>query len=85
MRCRRPSIAPLAIEGLSSVTLLDEPRLLALPLDHALAARDSISAQELSGLPWLRVPASDGPWTAFWFRAASEGLVGPRYGRPTSG
>ena len=58
---------PLPVDGLSSVTLLEEPRLVALRPEHPLAARDRLSAGDLAGLPWLQVPGSRGPWQEFWF------------------
>jgi DNA-binding transcriptional LysR family regulator len=68
---------PLPVEGLSSVTLLEEPRLLAVAPEHHLAERDSASAADLEGLPWLRVPAQRGPWPEFWFPRPRTGKPGP--------
>ncbi|HEU0236167.1 MAG TPA: LysR substrate-binding domain-containing protein [Candidatus Limnocylindrales bacterium] len=68
---------PLPIAGLSSVTLLEEDRLLALRPEHPLAERSTVTADELTALPWLRVPGPAGPWAAFWFRRPEEGPVGP--------
>jgi DNA-binding transcriptional LysR family regulator len=68
---------PLPAEGLASVTVLEESRLVAMSPEHALASRAALAADELASLPWLRVPASDGPWPAFWFRTDQPGPVGP--------
>ena len=68
---------PLPETGLSSVTLLEEERLLAVRPEHPLAERTAVDAEELRELPWLRVPAPRGPWPDFWFRRAGQGPVGP--------
>ena len=68
---------PLPVEGLSSVTLLEEERLLAVRPEHPLANRDRVRAEDLADLTWLRVPASRGPWPDFWFRRSGDGAVGP--------
>lgn len=54
-------------DKLSAVTILEEPRLVALPARHPLADRTDLTAADLTGLPWLGVPAPDGPWARFWF------------------
>lgn len=68
---------PLPVEGLSSVTLLEEPRLLAVRPEHPLAARASVTSGDLQDLPWLRVPGPRGPWSDFWFPQARKAAVGP--------
>lgn len=68
---------PLPVEGLSSVTLVEEDRVLAIRPEHPLATRTVVSAADLRDLPWLRVPADRGPWPAFWFRRQGDGPVGP--------
>jgi DNA-binding transcriptional LysR family regulator len=68
---------PLPVEGLSSITLLEEPRLLAVRPEHPLAARVSVTKDDLRGLPWLRVPAARGPWPEFWFPHTEPGSDGP--------
>jgi DNA-binding transcriptional LysR family regulator len=68
---------PLPVEGLASVTLVREDRVLAVRPEHPLAARVAVNADELRDLPWLRVPAAGGPWPAFWFRSEADGPVGP--------
>jgi DNA-binding transcriptional LysR family regulator len=67
---------PLPVDGLSSMTLLEEPRLLAVRPEHPLAERERIGANDLPGLPWLRVPAGRSPWAEFWFPRGS-GSAGP--------
>ena len=68
---------PLPVEGLSSVTLVREDRVLAIRPEHPLAERTTVNADDLRALPWLRVPAARGPWPAFWFRSEGDGPVGP--------
>jgi DNA-binding transcriptional LysR family regulator len=68
---------PHPVDGLSSVTLVEEERVLAIRPEHPLADRAVVNAGDLRDLPWLRVPADRGPWPAFWFRRQGEGPVGP--------
>lgn len=68
---------PLPVEGLSSVMLVREDRLLAIRPEHPLAERSVVNPDDLQALPWLRVPADAGPWPAFWFRRQGDGPVGP--------
>ena len=68
---------PLPIDGLQSMTLAAEARLLAVRPEHPMAARRSVSEADLDGLPWLRVPAEPGPWTDFWFPSPHGGPSGP--------
>lgn len=67
---------PHPVAGLASVTLLEEPRLLAVRPEHPFADRSALDPDDLAGLPWLRVPAPRGPWTEFWF---------PRWGSSAAG
>lgn len=60
--------SPLADDRLEALTIFEDTRHVALPMDHALAARMELRAEDLTGLPWLRVPAPDSAWTRFWFR-----------------
>jgi DNA-binding transcriptional LysR family regulator len=70
--------APLPDDRLDSLTVLEEPRLAALAVDHPLANREELVSADLTGLPWLRVPAPDSPWTRFWFRhPLGEPQAGP--------
>jgi DNA-binding transcriptional LysR family regulator len=48
------------------VTIAREPRLVALPNDHRLAARSSVSITELLDEPFLALPASAGPLRDYW-------------------
>ena len=68
---------PLPIEGLSAVTMLEEPRLLAVAPEHPLAARNAVSSEDLRALAWLQVPAPRGPWPEFWFPRPVSVKPGP--------
>jgi DNA-binding transcriptional LysR family regulator len=68
---------PLATDGLASVTLLEEPRLLAVRPGHPLAARASVARDDLRGLPWLQVPGRSGLWQDFWFPRSEQSPPGP--------
>lgn len=68
---------PPAAPELEAITLLEEPRLVAVEPAHALASRASASPSEVAGLAWLlRVPAPPGPWREFWFPEAPGALRG---------
>lgn len=68
---------PLPVEGLKSITLVQEDRVLAIRPEHPLAERTSVNPDDLRDLPWLRVPGGRGPWPKFWFRRMGDGPVGP--------
>ena len=61
-------LAPLTVDNLVSVPVLRETRHVMLPADHPLARRNQLHADDLAGLPWLRVAAPDSAWTRFWFQ-----------------
>ena len=68
---------PLPVDGLSSITLLEEQRLLAVRPEHPLASRSSVRSDELRALRWLQVPGPRGPWPDFWFPRPVTGGPGP--------
>ncbi len=69
---------PVPNSELSSLTVFEEPRLIALPHGHPLAERVEVTTADLSGLRWLRVPAPESAWTRFWFRhPLDEPQTGP--------
>jgi LysR family transcriptional regulator, benzoate and cis,cis-muconate-responsive activator of ben and cat genes len=71
-------LGPLTSSGLESLVVLREPRHVLLPADHPLAQRDRLVANDLAGVPWLRVPAGESPWTRFWFQhPLGEPSTGP--------
>lgn len=69
---------PLPASDITGLPVIVEPRHVALAASHPLAARTEVTAAELSGMPWLRVPAPDGPWRRFWFsHPLGEPQTGP--------
>src|SRR4051794_9026736 len=48
------------------VTIAREPRLVALPNDHALAAQTSVAMADLLDEPFLALPESAGPLRDYW-------------------
>lgn len=46
---------------LAALQLLDEPMLLAIPADHPLAARETVTPEDLDGLPWIDRPRALNP------------------------
>jgi DNA-binding transcriptional LysR family regulator len=68
---------PLPVGGLASITLLEEPRLVAVAMEHPLAPRATVNREDLQRLPWLQVPAPRGPWPEFWFPGPAAGPAGP--------
>ncbi|GAA2484744.1 LysR family transcriptional regulator [Streptomyces gobitricini] len=56
--------------------LFTEPRCVALPSAHPLAARDAIPFRELWDEPFVAAPPESGPWRDFWL------ATGERDGRP---
>jgi DNA-binding transcriptional LysR family regulator len=55
------------------VTIAREPRLVALPNNHRLAARASVSMAELLDEPFLALPASAGPLRDYWLAIDERG------------
>lgn len=49
--------------------LLTEPRCIALPVGHRLAAADSIRFQDLYDEPFVATPAESGAWRDYWLAA----------------
>ena len=68
---------PLATDGLHVTILYDEPRVLAVALDHRLAGKESVTLDDIADEPLPRVP--DAAWNAYW-------RIDPRPdGRPAPG
>lgn len=59
--------APVPDDRLESLIVLEEGRLAAIAAGHPLSLRSELVSADLTGLPWLRVPAADSAWTRFWF------------------
>jgi DNA-binding transcriptional LysR family regulator len=64
------------VNRFSTVTLLTEPRLVALPANHSLADRESVEPSELMGETWAWVGSADRVAESYWL------LEDHRYGRP---
>ena len=64
------------VNRFSTVTLLAEPRLAAVPVGHELASRDTIEPRDLMEETWAWVGSSDRVAESFWL------LEDHRYGRP---
>lgn len=62
---------------LSWQVVATEDRWVALPASHRLAGRAAVTLDDLSGEPFIALPATAGPLRRFWL-AADERLVPPR-------
>lgn len=72
---RSDDVFPVAASGVRVVRLLREPLDVAVPLDHPLAGRDSVSPADVIGNNWIGVPAGypiDRVLTALALSAGSE-------------
>ena len=67
---------PFPTDQLHMTVLYDEPRVLAIPIDHRLAGRESVTLDDIADEPMPRVRHSDPAWSAFW-------RIDPRRGSPT--
>jgi DNA-binding transcriptional LysR family regulator len=57
---------PFPTDQLHVTVLYDEPRVLAIPIDHRLAGRESVTLDDIADEPIPRVRGSDPTWSAFW-------------------
>ncbi|MEU4404796.1 LysR family transcriptional regulator [Streptosporangium sp. NPDC023963] len=57
---------PLVPEGLSTMFLYNEPFTVALPADHPLAGKTSLSIDDIADEPVLHYADADPAWNAFW-------------------
>ncbi|MEZ0350193.1 LysR substrate-binding domain-containing protein [Mycobacterium sp. pR1184] len=57
---------PFPTDGLHVTILYDEPRVLAVPIDHRLAGRDFVTLDDIADEPMPRVRNSDPAWSAYW-------------------
>ncbi|MFJ8536537.1 LysR family transcriptional regulator [Streptomyces sp. NPDC093591] len=58
----------------------EEPRLVALPVSHPLAARAEVDFTDLMDEPFLALPASAGPLRDYWLAREERGGRAPRIG-----
>lgn len=57
---------PFPTDRLHVTVLYDEPRVLAMSIDHRLAGRESVTLDEIADEPMPRMRHSDPAWSAFW-------------------
>jgi DNA-binding transcriptional LysR family regulator len=57
---------PFPTNQLHVTILYDEPRVLAVAVDHRLAGRESVTLDDIADEPMPRVRHSDPAWSAFW-------------------
>ncbi|RFU37518.1 LysR family transcriptional regulator [Actinomadura logoneensis] len=57
---------PFATDGLRVTALYDEPRVVLVPLDHRLAARESVTIDDIADEPLPRLRGATPEWDAFW-------------------
>jgi DNA-binding transcriptional LysR family regulator len=57
---------PFPTDRLHVTILYDEPRVLAVSVDHRLAGRRSVTLDDIADEPMPRVRGSDPTWSAFW-------------------
>src|SRR5580704_65144 len=62
------------------VVVAEEPRLVAMPLTHPLAACEAVDFAELLDEPFLALPPSAGPLRDFWLALDARGGRPPRIG-----
>ncbi|MFJ8696338.1 LysR family transcriptional regulator [Streptomyces roseolilacinus] len=63
----------------------EEPRLVALPETHPLAARDALDFADLADEPFLALPASAGPLRDHWLAVDARAGRPPRVGAEVAG
>jgi len=77
---------PLPDEARYAWTVVaEEPRLVALPRTHPLAARDEIDFADLADEPFLALPHSAGPLRDYWLALPDRGDRPPRIGAEVAG
>jgi DNA-binding transcriptional LysR family regulator len=60
---------PLSTTGLATATLLVEPRVVMLPVDHPIATRSGVQLADLEAettLLWAVPPSGDPVWRSYW-------------------
>ncbi|MET0866398.1 MAG: LysR family transcriptional regulator [Nakamurella sp.] len=71
---------PGPVDGLDCLTIAVEPRSVAVPAGHPLAARERIQFSDLLDEPFVALPATAGPLRDFWLatdhRAGRPAVIG---------
>jgi DNA-binding transcriptional LysR family regulator len=57
---------PFTANGIELLVIASEPRYVALADTHPLAARHSVTFDQIADEPWIEVDESDPVWCAFW-------------------
>lgn len=57
---------PFPTDQLHVTVLYAEPRVVAIPIDHRLAGRESVTLDDIADEPMPRLRHSDPAWSAFW-------------------
>ncbi|WP_216208753.1 LysR family transcriptional regulator [Amycolatopsis aidingensis] len=70
-------------DALRVEVLLTEPRWVALPAGHPLAAREEIAFRELWDEPFVAAPAETGAWRDYWLATEERAGHPPRIGATT--
>ncbi|GAB3500094.1 LysR family transcriptional regulator [Amycolatopsis cihanbeyliensis] len=70
-------------DALRVEVLLTEPRWVALPAGHPLAARAEVPFHELRDEPFVAAPAETGAWRDYWLATAERAGHPPRIGATT--
>jgi DNA-binding transcriptional LysR family regulator len=73
------------VNRLATITLLSEPRLIALPADHPLAGEEAVAPGDLMSEPWGWVGSSDRVAEIYWLlEEHRHGRTAKLRGRPAS-
>lgn len=72
-------------ERFAHVVVAEQPRLVAMPCGHRLAARATVDVAELLDEALLALPAETGPLRADWLAAHARGGPAPRIGAEVTG
>lgn len=70
-------------DALRVAELLEEPRWVALPSGHPLAARAEVAFRDLWDEPFVAAPPETGPWRDYWLAADERGGRPVRIGAVT--
>jgi DNA-binding transcriptional LysR family regulator len=70
-------------ETLRVEVLFGEPRCVALPSGHPLAAREQVSIEDLRDEPFVAAPADTGRWRDYWLATGERDGHPPRVGAVT--
>jgi DNA-binding transcriptional LysR family regulator len=70
---RHPPVAAAAPDRFTWIVVADEPRLVAMPQTHPLAAHDTVYFADLLDEPFLALPPSAGPLRHYWLALDARG------------